>query len=436
MTAKDVDGILASTAEAWQTWRAMSFDDRGECFRRVADLLEHRADEFALLITREMGKPVSESRAEAFKCALVCRYFADEAAGLLVDREFDSDNREAFATFEPLGVIYAIMPWNLPFWQVFRAAAPTMMAGNGMVLKHAPCVIGCAMMIESLFAEAGFPPDIFRTLVIDLDLSQRVIDHHAVGGVTLTGSERAGRAVAAQAGAALKKSVLELGGSDPYVILEDADLELAAQTCVASRMLNCGQVCIAAKRFIAVDAIRPDLTERVIELMKTYEMGDPEDPDCRLGPMAREDLRDQHHDQVQQTINQGATCVLGGTVPDQPGWWYSPTVLVDVTSEMVGFTDELFGPTAAIVAARDEAQAIELANHSRYGLGGAVFTRDLDRGRALARDRVTVGCCAVNGLVKSDPRLPFGGVRDSGYGRELGPFGIHEFVNIKTVVVS
>lgn len=436
MDAVTVDQTIQSASAAWEHWRDLPFQDRAACFRQLAQVFRDRQDEFASLMTREMGKPISQSLAESQKCGWVCDYFAEHAEELLADVPLPSDDREAFAAFRPTGVIYAIMPWNFPFWQVLRSAAPTMMAGNAMVLKHSPNVTGCAMAIESCFNECGFPEHLFRTMVIDLDLSPQVIQHPLISGVTLTGSERAGRIVGSQAGAAIKKSVLELGGSDPYVILEDADLEQAAQLCVSSRMLNNGQVCISAKRFIAVESIRDEFTGHVMSLMQQYQMQTPEDPGCQLGPLAREDLRDQHHDQVVRSVQAGATLVMGGTIPSRDGWWYPASMLTDVTAGMPAFDEELFGPTAVIIGASDEEEAIRLANLSRYGLGGAVFTRDLERGRELARERIDVGCCAVNGFVKSDPRLPFGGTGDSGYGRELGPFGIQEFVNIKTVVVS
>ncbi|MCH2152967.1 MAG: NAD-dependent succinate-semialdehyde dehydrogenase [Phycisphaerales bacterium] len=436
MDAASVDTTIELASSAWLSWRKMSFAERADCFKRLAQLFRDRQQEFASLMTREMGKPISQSLAESQKCGWVCDYFADHAEELLADVPLPSDDREAFATFQPIGVIYAIMPWNFPFWQVLRSAAPTMMAGNAFLLKHSPNVTGCAMAIEACFAACGFPEHLFRTLVIDLDLSPRVIEHPLVQGVTLTGSERAGRIVGAQAGAAIKKSVLELGGSDPYVILEDADLEEAAKLCVSSRMLNNGQVCISAKRFIVSDSIHQEFTDHVVSLMQEYDMRNPEDETCRLGPLAREDLRDHHHDQVVRSVEAGATLLMGGTMPSQEGWWYPATILSDVVPETPAFEEELFGPTAVIIKATDEADAVMLANDSRYGLGGAVFTRDLEHGRKLAREQMNVGCCAVNGFVKSDPRLPFGGTGDSGYGRELGPFGIQEFVNIKTVVVS
>ena len=436
MDAGEVDAILSSASQAWHSWKMLSYEDRAACFHRVADLLRDRKESLGLLITREMGKPISQAVAECEKCAWVCDYFAEHATDLLQDETTDLDGRRAVTSYRPIGVIYAIMPWNLPLWQVFRAAAPTMMAGNGMVLKHAPNVLGCAEAIEGLFKEAGFPDDIFRSLVIDIDLSPRVIEHDAIQGVTLTGSGRAGQTVAAQAGAALKKSVMELGGSDPYIVLEDADLDLAADACVASRMLGNGQICIAAKRLIVTKPAIEGFTDRILDRMRTWDMSDPTLQDCKLGPLAREDLRDHHHDQVARSIQEGATCRLGGNVPDRDGWWYPATVLTDVTPGMTAFEEELFGPTAAIIEAADEDEAIMLANRSRFGLGAGIFTSDVERGLELARNRIETGSCAINGFVSSDPRIPFGGIRESGYGRELGGPGIHEFVNIKTLVVS
>ncbi|MDX1430790.1 MAG: NAD-dependent succinate-semialdehyde dehydrogenase, partial [Rhodothermales bacterium] len=326
--------------------------------------------------------------------------------------------------------------WNFPFWQVFRFAAPTLMAGNTAVLKHAPNVPGCALAIHEVFEKAGFPEGVFQTLLLETDHAKNIIKHPLVRAVTLTGSVRAGKAVAKQAGAALKKSVLELGGSDPYVILADADLEHAVESCVTSRLINSGQSCIAAKRFIVIDELRDRFERAVVDRMKAVRMGDPMSADTEIGPMAREDLRDQLHQQVTASIDKGATLRLGGTIPTQPGWYYPPTVLTHVRKRMPAYSEELFGPVAVIIPVKTERQAVKIANHSDYGLGAAVFTRDLAKGQRLAEQELEAGACFVNGFVKSDPRLPFGGIKDSGYGRELGTFGILEFVNIKTVWVK
>jgi succinate-semialdehyde dehydrogenase/glutarate-semialdehyde dehydrogenase len=328
------------------------------------------------------------------------------------------------------------MPWNFPFWQVIRFAAPALMAGNTGVLKHAANVSGCALAVEELFREAGFPAGAFRTLLIGSDAVADVIAAPEVNAVTLTGSSAAGRAVAGQAGAVLKKTVLELGGSDPYVILEDADLPSAVATCVSSRLINSGQSCIAAKRFIVVDAVRREFTDRFVSTMQAKKLGDPLDEKTDVGPLARRDLRDGLHRQVEESLNSGAQLLAGGEIPSGPGAYYPPTVLADVKPGMPAFDEELFGPVSAIVPAKDEKEAIRLANQSAYGLGAAVFTRDLARGERIAAEQLEAGSCFVNALVISDPRLPFGGIKESGYGRELAVFGILEFVNIKTVYVK
>jgi succinate-semialdehyde dehydrogenase/glutarate-semialdehyde dehydrogenase len=333
-------------------------------------------------------------------------------------------------------VVLAVMPWNFPFWQVFRFAAPALMAGNAGVLKHASNVCGCALAIEDIFRAAGFPPDIFRTLLVGSRRVDALLAHPRIVAATLTGSTPAGKAVARRAGELLKKTVLELGGSDPYVVLEDADVEAAAAACVASRLINAGQSCIAAKRFIVVDAVRARFEELFVAGMRAAKMGDPLQEDVTVGPQARRDLRDELHEQVERTVAAGARCVLGGTVPPGPGAFYPPTVLLDVRPGMAAFDEELFGPVGAIVPARDEVEAIALANRSVFGLGAAVFTRDAARGERLAARELEAGCCFVNAAVKSDPRLPFGGIKTSGYGRELAAFGIREFVNIKTVYVK
>ena len=402
----------------------------------AAALLRAGIDRYAARITEEMGKPISEARAEVEKCAWVCAYYAEHAESMLADERFDIEGAEVSIVRRPIGVLYAIMPWNFPLWQVFRAAAPNLMAGNAMVLKHAPITLGCGEDITAVFQEAGAPSGLFCDLPMHLSDSPGVIAHRHIRGVTLTGSDAAGRAVAAEAGANLKKCVMELGGSDPYVVLEDADLELAMDKCVASRMLNCGQVCIAAKRLIVVESLYERFQSGLLERMRAIAMQDPTDASSKLGPMAREDLRDGLHDQVQRTIAAGSTRLLGGEIPDWDGWWYPPTVLGDVKPGEPAFDEELFGPVACLIRARDWQHAIELAGESDLGLAGAVFTADSERGRRIAADDIHAGCVAVNDFVRSDPRVPFGGIKDSGFGRELGAPGIHEFVNLKSVVVA
>jgi succinate-semialdehyde dehydrogenase/glutarate-semialdehyde dehydrogenase len=328
------------------------------------------------------------------------------------------------------------MPWNFPFWQVLRFAAPALMAGNGAILKHSPNVTGCALAIERAMQDAGFPEDLFRTIVIETRQARAVIEHPGIVAVTLTGSTRAGQAVASQAGAAIKKTVLELGGSDPYLILDDADLDLAVDQCVTSRLINGGQSCIAAKRFVVLPAVRDGFVERLVARMADVRMGDPLDEATDIGPQARFDLRDALHEQVRRSVQLGARCRLGGVIPDGPGAYYPPTVLDDVGPGMPAYEEELFGPVAAVIAASDEEDAIRIANDSPYGLGAAVFTRDVDRGTEIATRRLAAGACFVNAFVRSDPRLPFGGIKQSGYGRELSHHGIREFVNVKTVYVK
>ena len=434
--ASDVDLILSQVHHAQSYWSSLVISGRGDHMRAAARVLRERTDRYAELMADEMGKPVAQGRSEVEKCAWVCEYYADNAQRFLADEPIETDASESFVAYRPLGIVLAIMPWNFPFWQVFRFAAPNLMAGNAGVLKHASNVPGCALAIEDVFRDAGFPKDVFRTLMIGSDQTGRVISHPMVKAVTLTGSTAAGRAVAEQAGRALKKTVLELGGSDPYVILADADLDAAAETCVNSRLINSGQSCIAAKRFIVVDAVRERFEARFVKLMEAKRMADPHAADCDVGPQARHDLRDDLHRQVLESVEKGAKCLTGGRIPKSEGAYYPPTVLTNVRKGMPAFDDELFGPVAAIIPVANEEEAIRVANDSVFGLGAAVFTQDTERGRQIAKQSLEAGACFVNSFVKSDPRLPFGGVKESGYGRELGPHGIREFVNAKTVWVK
>jgi succinate-semialdehyde dehydrogenase/glutarate-semialdehyde dehydrogenase len=403
--------------------------------KKAAAILRERAREFGELMTAEMGKPVAGGVAEAEKCAWVCDYYADNAEEFLADQEVETDASRSFVTFQPIGVVLAVMPWNFPFWQVFRFAAPNLMAGNAGVLKHASNVPGCALAIEEVFRGAGFPDGLFRTLLVPGSRVDSIIENPLVRAVTLTGSTPAGRAVAEKAGEQLKKTVLELGGSDPYLILEDADLDAAAATCATARLINSGQSCIAAKRFLVVEAVREEFEERFVAAMAATKMGDPMEEDTVVGPQARGDLRDELHDQVKRSVASGARCLLGGEIPEGPGAFYPPTVLTDVRPGMPAYSEELFGPVASVIPVKGEAEAIRVANDSVFGLGAAVFTRDEERGTRIAREELEAGACFVNAFVRSEPRLPFGGVKESGYGRELAPFGILEFVNIKTVWV-
>jgi len=432
----EIDGIVHHADRAFGAWRGTAFDERARRMRRAAEILRERAGAYARLMAEEMGKPVRDGRAEAKKCAWVCDYYAEHAERFLADEPVETDASASFVVFRPLGVVLAVMPWNFPFWQVFRFAAPGLMAGNAGLLKHASNVPGCALAIEEVFREAGFPEGLFRALLIGSERVEALIEHPLVRAATLTGSGPAGRAVAAAAGKNLKKTVLELGGSDPYVILEDADIDQAVETCVKSRLINSGQSCIAAKRFVVVEPVREAFERGFVERMARAVVGDPMDEATDVGPQARADLRDDLHRQVEETIALGARLLLGGQVPDREGAWYLPTVLTDVKSASPGYEEELFGPVASIIPVADEAEAIQVANDSSFGLGAAVFTRDVERGRRIAADELEAGACFVNGLVKSDPRLPFGGIKESGYGRELSVFGIREFVNIKSVWIG
>lgn len=431
----DTSVIIDAAHTAWQDWLGMEMPARARCLREVAARLNARARELAELITAEMGKPVKSARSEIEKCAWVCEYFADHGAKFLADEPIRTDASSSYARFEPLGVILAVMPWNFPFWQLFRFAAPALMAGNACVLKHASNVSGCALAIEQLFREAGCPGNLVRSLLIGSDQVEDVIWNEKIRAVTLTGSTAAGREIAAAAGRALKKTVLELGGSDPYIVLADADVAKAAETCAASRLINSGQSCIAAKRFIVVDEVYGEFQNAFTERMRQAKMGDPLREDTAVGPLAREDLRESLHKQVRASVEQGARCLLGGAIPEGPGYFYPPTVLDDVKPGMPAFDEETFGPVAALIRARDVVEAIELANRSQYGLGAAIFSEDVATAATAAR-QLEAGFVAINDFVRSDPRLPFGGVKDSGYGRELSHYGIKEFVNIKTVYIK
>jgi succinate-semialdehyde dehydrogenase / glutarate-semialdehyde dehydrogenase len=435
MTPDEVAGVIAQSHATWLKWRSVPFSSRAPLMQRAAEILRARKDELAHLMTAEMGKPLKQGVAEAEKCAWVCDYYADNAEAHLADQVIATDASRSYVAFEPIGVVLAVMPWNFPLWQVYRFAAPALMAGNVGVLKHASNVPGCALVIEEIFRQAGFPDGAFRTLLIGNQQVEAVIRHPLVRAVTLTGSTPAGRAVASQAGSVLKKTVLELGGSDPYIVLEDADMPHAVQTCVNSRLINSGESCIAAKRFIVVESVLAEFTSRFVALMKAKKTGDPLAPDTDVGPLARGDLRDSLHAQVVASVQHGATLLLGGEIPAGDGAYYPPTVLADVKPGMPAYDEETFGPVAAIISARDEDDAVRIANDTIFGLGAAVFTRDLARGDRVAR-RLAAGSTFVNGAVASDPRLPFGGIKESGYGRELGSFGIREFVNIKTVYVT
>jgi succinate-semialdehyde dehydrogenase/glutarate-semialdehyde dehydrogenase len=427
---------IDEASRAFAGWRKTPIAERARVLRAAAAILREEADAHAATMAREMGKPVTQGRAELEKCAVACEHFAEHGPAMLAPRPVATEAAKSWVSFQPLGPVLAVMPWNFPFWQVFRFAAPNLLAGNTAVLKHASNVPGSALAIESIFARAGLPPGGFVTVLADSDLVPRMIAHPGIAAVTLTGSVSAGRAVARVAGENLKKTVLELGGSDAYLVLADADVAAAAEVCAKSRLINSGQSCIAAKRFVVERAVVAAFEEALVERMRAAVVGDPAREDTEVGPLARDDLRDDLHRQVSESVARGARLLCGGEVPRQAGAWYPPTVLADVGPRMPAYHEELFGPVAAVIPADGAEQAIHIANDSRFGLGAAVFTRAVDRGAAIAELELEAGNCFVNDLVRSDPRLPFGGVRDSGYGRELGELGIHEFVNIKTVWVA
>jgi succinate-semialdehyde dehydrogenase/glutarate-semialdehyde dehydrogenase len=433
---EEIAAVVEQAGRAFAAWRDTDFAQRAGLMASVADVLEANSDRWARLMTDEVGKPITESRAEIAKCAWVCRYYAAEAEDMLADRHIDAGQAKSYMRHQPLGAILAVMPWNFPFWQVFRFAAPALMAGNVGLLKHSSNVPGCALAIADAFATAGFPEGVFQTLLINSTDVDAVLAHPVVAAATLTGSDVAGAEVAAKAGSHLKKVVLELGGSDPYLILEDADVVAAARICAASRVINSGQSCIAAKRFIVLGAVYDEWLDAFVAEMAALTMGDPTTEDTQVGPLARADLRDELHRQVTASIASGARLVLGGAVPDGPGVYYPPTVLVDVGPGMAAYEEELFGPVAAVIRVNNEEEAIAVANDSRFGLGAAVFTSDPERGERICAERIEAGTCVVNTLVASDPRLPFGGIKASGFGRELSDLGIREFVNAKTVIVS
>jgi succinate-semialdehyde dehydrogenase/glutarate-semialdehyde dehydrogenase len=427
-----LETALYEASQAAPAWSATPIAERGVLLQHAAAVLRDHAEEFARLMTLEMGKPIAEARAEIEKSAWGCEYYAAEGAGFLEDEVIASDAGRSLVTYQPLGTVLAVMPWNFPFWQVFRFAAPALVAGNTGLLKHASNVPQCAQAIETVFAEAGFPQGVFRTLMIPSSQVAAVIEDVRVHAVTLTGSEPAGRQVAATAGSQVKKSVLELGGSDPFIVLEDADLELAVEQAVVSRFLNTGQSCIAAKRFIVVDAIAAEFVARFKTAVEAISVGDPLDETNRLGPMARIDLRDELHEQVVDSLTQGAVAVTGCNPEAGSGAFYQPSIIDHVKPGVRAYREELFGPVATVIRAADEAEAVHIANDTDFGLGGSVWTQDAERGERIAR-QLQCGCAFVNGMVKSDPRLPFGGVKNSGYGRELSRLGIHEFVNAKTI---
>lgn len=435
LTDEEIKKKISHANDAFQIWQNTSIYERSALMRKAANVLENNKMSYAEMMTLEMGKTFSSAISEVEKCVWVCNYYAANAEKFLKDEIVETDAYKSYITYRPLGVVLAVMPWNYPLWQVFRFAAPSLMAGNVGVLKHASNVPGCAMMIQEVFEKAGFPDNCFTSLIIKSAQVKSIIENPIVKACTLTGGGPAGESVAAISGANVKKTVLELGGSDPYIVLEDADLELAADQCMKSRLLNAGQSCIGAKRFIVVEKVYDEFLTLFKEKMEHAIMGYPMQA-VDLGPLARHDLRDEVHQQVIESIEKGAELILGGHIPDHEGAYYPPTILVNVRPGMPAYDDEIFGPVAAVIKVSDKEEAIRVANDSKFGLGACVFTRDLAKGEEIAKYHLQAGCCFVNAFVKSDPRLPFGGIKTSGFGRELSEYGIKEFVNIKTVWVD
>jgi len=432
MNVQGVDSALSKSVKGYAHWSVQSFAHRAGVLNRAASILREEKDRFATLITNEMGKVISEAKGEVEKCAWVCEYYAQNAEQFLKDEIITADYHKSFVTYQPIGAVLAIMPWNFPFWQVFRFAAPTLMAGNVGLLKHAPNVTGCSLAIQEIFQKAGAGEGVFQSLIIDTPEVERIIASDIVQAVTLTGSERAGTSVAMLAGKHIKKSVLELGGSDALIVLADANLEKAATVAIQSRMLNAGQSCIASKRFIVVKEAMDEFMHQLVSQIVKLKQGDPFKEGITTGPMARIDLANELQSQMLRSVEAGAKLELGGEVE---GANFQPSLLLNVKKGMATFDEEAFGPLASMIIAANEDEAIQLANNSRYGLGGSIWTRDVEKGISLGR-RISSGAVFINSLVKSDPRLPFGGVKKSGYGRELGRHGILEFVNAKTIAAE
>lgn len=434
-TPEEVETYLNQLCEGWKKWRALTFSERAKAFLALSKKILEKKAEFSRLVALEMGKPVRLARAEIEKCAWVCEYFAENAAKLLEEEVISTSLKKSVIQYQPMGVILGIMPWNFPFWQVFRAASTSIMAGNVFLLKHAPIATGSALAIEALFNEV-MPVTVFKTIVVDESTVSALISHEKIAAVTLTGSVRAGVSVAQQAAQSLKKCVLELGGNDPYLILEDADLAAAAKICVQGRLANAGQVCIAPKRLIVIDSVFDEFRRNVLREINLFACGDPLKEQTTLGPMAREDLRDLLDRQVQESIAKGAQLLIGGQPIAGKGFYYPATVIEGVVPGMPAFDEELFGPVVVLIRAKNEEEAIALANNTPYGLGAGVFTQNIEHGEYLAANRIEAGACSINTIVSSDPRIPFGGIKKSGLGYELGTAGIREFVHMKSIGVA
>lgn len=436
MDTEQVSGIIDHAGTAFLKYRRTSITDRRGWLNRTASLLREKKEFLAELMAHEMGKPRPQGVAEIEKCAWVCEYYAANGDNFLKAEEVRTDASKSYIAYQPLGTILAIMPWNFPFWQVFRFAAPALMAGNCGILKHSPNVCGCALEIEKLIEDAGFPENVFKTVIIDVTDVEAMIRDDRIAAVTLTGSTRAGRSVAAIAGSEIKKCVLELGGSDPYIVTDSANIEQAAKSCITGRFLNAGQSCIAAKRLLVFEKVYEEFKAEFLKLASDLKVGDPLEEGTFIGPMARQDLRDSLHEQVVRSVTQGAQVLMGGYIPDGPGFFYPVTVVEEPATTSPVCTEEVFGPVAVLVKVRDMQHALEIANSTRYGLGAAVFTGDISFGESVALNELEAGSCFVNTFVKSDPRLPFGGIKTSGFGRELSLQGIREFVNVKSVYVA
>ncbi len=435
LSQAQAEQVIEKSHETYLTWRLTSFTERAQHLNKLASLFESQKEALAKLMTEEMGKVYEQGFQEVQLCADICRYTAEHGADMLSDEERDMQGGRAIISYRPTGVLLGIQPWNFPLYQVIRYSAANIMAGNTTVLKHAGNVFGMAEKIETLFLQAGFPEHCFSNLLVDGKTASALISHSAISGVTFTGSDGTGKKVAEQAAKHVKKTVLELGSNDAFVVLDDADLALAVKACLQGRIINNGQTCVAAKRFVVVDSLYNDFKEALSQQFKAIKMGDPMDEDTELGPMAREDLRDKIHQQVQDSVNAGAKVIVGGEIPQQTGYYYPPTVLENLTPGMPAYGDELFGPVASLIKAQDNDDAMRIANDSRYGLGGGIFSKDEKKAIELAKKYFDTGMININGYGLAQPNLPFGGVKDSGYGREHGGFGIREFVNVKSIMI-
>jgi succinate-semialdehyde dehydrogenase/glutarate-semialdehyde dehydrogenase len=434
-TLDEVFESIEKADNAFLKWRTTNFSARAKLMKKAAQILQDRKEHYGKILTLEMGKPITQAMAEVEKCAWVCDYYAENAPIILKEEVVKADASESYVRFDPLGVVLAVMPWNFPFWQVFRFAAPALMAGNVSILKHASNVPMSALAIEEIFIQAGFPENIFTTLLIDSSKVEKIINHPKVIAATLTGSEYAGKKVAESCGRNLKKSVMELGGSDPFIVLGDADIDSAVKTAVTARLINNGQSCIASKRFIVVENVYDEFEKKFVDAMKKVKVGDPMEATTELGPIAREDLLNELDEQVKQSVMKGATVLCGGERIKREGYFYEPTILANLCKGMPAYDDEIFGPVASLIKAMDEKDALRIANDSQFGLGASLWTKNITKAKELA-SKIESGSVFINGMVKSDPRLPFGGIKNSGYGRELSHYGIKEFVNIKTVWIK